>query len=43
MAKDYPSNWTKYVTMKNKYRVAHLYDNTEYTQSALKDYNEFEI
>jgi hypothetical protein len=43
VAKDYPSNWTKYVTMKNKYRVAHLYDNTEYTQSALKDYNEFEI
>ena len=26
VAKEYPANWTKYVVMKNKYRVAHLYD-----------------
>lgn len=25
VAKEYPENWTKYVFMKNKYRVAHLY------------------
>ena len=43
VAKEYPLNWTKYVTMKNKYRVAHLYDNTEYTKNALKNYYEFEI
>ena len=42
MAKEYPENWTKYVTMKNKYRVAHLYDNTEESKEALKNYNEFE-
>ena len=44
VAKDYPKNWTKYVVMKNKYRVAHLYDKTpDKTNEALKDYNEFEI
>ena len=44
VAKDYPKNWTKYVIMKNKYRVAHLYDKTpDKTNEALKDYNEFEI
>lgn len=25
VAKEYPKNWTKYIYMKNKYRVAHLY------------------
>lgn len=25
VAKEYPKNWTKYVFMQNKYRVAHLY------------------
>jgi len=25
VAKEYPENWTKYIFMKNKYRVAHLY------------------
>lgn len=30
--------------MKNKYRVAHLYDqNIEQTKEILKNYNEFEI
>jgi hypothetical protein len=30
--------------MKNKYRVAHLYDKTpDKTREALKDYNEFEM
>tara|TARA_R110001632_G_scaffold43724_1_gene111184 strand:+ start:490 stop:1056 length:567 start_codon:yes stop_codon:yes gene_type:complete len=43
VAKKYPSNWTKYVVMKNKYKVAHLYDaNPEETSKALLDYNEFE-
>ena len=43
VAKDYPGNWTKYVVMKNKYRVAHLYDaNLEETNKALEQYNEFE-
>ena len=44
VAKHYPLNWTKYVVMKNKYRVAHLYDeNPDKTKQALKNYNEFEI
>ena len=43
VAKQYPINWTKYVVMQNKYRVAHLYDeNPEQTKEALKKYNEFE-
>ncbi len=43
VAKQYPTNWTKYVVMQNKYRVAHLYDeNPEQTKEALKKYNEFE-
>ena len=43
VAKTYPINWTKYVVMKNKYKVAHLYDeNPEETIKALKYYNEFE-
>ena len=43
VAKQYPINWTKYVVMQNKYRVAHLYDeNPEQTKQALKKYNEFE-
>ena len=44
VAKSYPQNWTKYVVMKNKYRVAHLYDETpQKTKQTLKDYNEFEM
>jgi hypothetical protein len=44
VAKTYPLNWTKYLVMKNKYRIAHLYDsNIEHTKKALKNYNEFEI
>ena len=43
VAKYYPKKWTQYVVMKNKYRVAHLYDsNPEDTKSKLKYYNEFE-
>ena len=43
VAKTYPESWTKYVVMKNKYRVAHLYDvNTEETKKELELYNEFE-
>jgi ABC-type sugar transport system ATPase subunit len=43
VAKTYPESWTKYVVMKNKYRVAHLYDmNTEETKKELEFYNEFE-
>jgi hypothetical protein len=43
VAKEYPKNWTKYVVMKNKFRVAHLYDSTpEKTKETLKNYNEFE-
>jgi hypothetical protein len=44
VAQSYPKNWTKYVVMKNKYRVAHLYDGTpEKTKQTLKNYNEFEM
>jgi len=43
VAKSYPESWSKYVVMKNKYRVAHLYDmNTEETKKELEFYNEFE-
>ena len=43
VAKEYPKSWTKYVVMKNKYKVAHLYDeNFEETNKALNYYNEFE-
>ncbi len=43
MAKSYPINWTKYLVMKNKYKVAHLYDeNPEETKKTLENYNEFE-
>ena len=43
VAKEYPANWTKYVVMKNKYRVAHLYDhNADKNKEELKHYNEFE-
>ena len=43
VAKSYPINWTKYLVMKNKYKVAHLYDeNPEETKKTLKNYNEFE-
>ena len=43
VAKEYPKKWTQYVIMKNKYRVAHLYDpNIEETNKQLKYYNEFE-
>ena len=43
VAKEYPKGWTKYVVMKNKYKVAYLYDeNFEETNKALNYYNEFE-
>ena len=43
VAKSYPINWTKYLVMKNKYKVAHLYDeNPEDTKKTLENYNEFE-
>ena len=43
VAKTYPTNWTKYIVMKNKYKVAHLYDdNPEKTKKELEIYNEFE-
>jgi hypothetical protein len=43
VAKEYPLSWTKYVVMKNKYKVAHLYDeNFDKTNKELSYYNEFE-
>ena len=37
VAKEYPLSWTKYVVMKNKYKVAHLYDeNFDKTNKELK-------
>lgn len=43
VAKEYPLSWTKYVVMKNKYKVAHLYDeNFDKTNKELNYYNEFE-
>ena len=39
VSKSYPKNWTKYLVMKNKYRVAHLYDlNTEETKTKLSNF-----
>ena len=43
VAKEYPKNWTKYSVMKDKYRVAYLYEPKENINKELKDYNEFEI
>ena len=41
VAKEYPKNWQKYLFMKNKYKVTHLYkDKTN--QEDLNLYNEFE-
>lgn len=42
VAKTYPENWTKYRVMKDKYKIAHLF-NFEPNPSTLKGYNEFEI
>ena len=41
VAKEYPKNWQKYVFMKNKYKVAHLY-NKKIDKDKLSVYNEFE-
>ena len=43
VAKEYPKNWTKYSVMKDKYRVAYLYEPKENINKELKDYIEFEI
>ena len=42
VAKTYPEKWTQYRVMKNKYRIAHLF-NFKPTQKELENYNEFEI
>jgi|TARA_R100000951_G_scaffold86733_1_gene74451 hypothetical protein len=42
VAKSYPENWNKYRVMKDKYKIAHLF-NFDPKPSDLKDYNEFEI
>lgn len=41
VAKSYPENWQKYLFMKNRYKVAHLY-NPEIDSKQLESYNEFE-
>ena len=41
VAKEYPKNWQKYVFMKNKYKVAHLYSKNV-DPAELSVYNEFE-
>ena len=41
VAKEYPKDWQKYIMMKNKYKVAHLY-NKEIDPDKLSKYNEFE-
>jgi hypothetical protein len=41
VAKTYPENWNKYRIMKNKYRIAHLFNFTP-PESDLKGYDEFE-
>ncbi len=43
VSKSYPENWTKYVLMKNKYKVSQLYTHQEQDYSDLSNYNEFEI
>jgi len=45
VAKTYPENWTKYIAMKTKGRVADMYVKPEEypVSDAFKDYNEFEI
>jgi hypothetical protein len=42
VAKSYPENWNMYRVMKNKYKIAHLF-NFNPKPSDLKGYNEFEI
>ena len=42
IAKEYPENWTKYIKMKNEFKVAHLYSEKQ-DEDLLKDYNEFEM
>jgi hypothetical protein len=41
VAKEYPKNWQKYLFMKNRYRIAHLY-NKKIDSKQLESYNEFE-
>jgi len=41
VAKAYPDNWNKYRVMKNKYRIAHLF-NFDPPKSKLNGYDEFE-
>ena len=43
VAKSYPENWNRYVFMKNKNKVAQLYDNQKINNIDLSNYNEFEI
>jgi len=44
VAKEYPENWTKYIFMKNKFRVANMYSYTKKDdEQVLNDYNEFEM
>ena len=40
VAESYPKNWNKYRMMKNKYRIAHLF-NFDPTESELDGYDEF--
>lgn len=43
VGKEYPKEWSKYIKMKNKFRVAHLYDlQSDTTNQDLSTYNEFE-
>ena len=42
MLKNILENWTKYIKMKNEFKVAHLYSEKQ-DEDLLKDYNEFEI
>jgi len=43
VAKTYPENWTKYIKVKNTFRVAKFYTEVnEKTKKELKSYNEFE-
>lgn len=41
VAKEYPKNWQKYIFMKNRYKVAHLYKD-KIDSKQLESYNEFE-
>ena len=43
VAKTYPDNWTKYIYMPKKHKIANMYYDKTAEQEALKTYNEFEI